>query len=264
MIEIDGFKCYSPDLATQNDGFNANSFEMLFKVEDKSFWFTNRNNVIQELLKKFPTKKNFLEIGCGSAFVINHLNKKYPELDFTGSEIYIQGLKLARSRVSSEVSLIQFDATTIDFNAEFGGIGAFDVIEHISDDQKVLNNIYKSLRTGGRVYISVPQYMFMWSQEDDMACHKRRYTKKELINKLELAGFTIEYTTSYMFTLFPLMMLTRLFGNKKKTEQEMIQALYPGKALNGALNFFARIDFLLIKMGFSLPWGGSLIMVGRK
>ncbi len=94
MIEIDGFKCYSPDLATQNYGFNANSFEMLFNVEDKSFWFTNKNNVIQELLK------NFLEIGCGSAFVINHLNKKYPELDFTCSEIYIEGLKLARSRVS--------------------------------------------------------------------------------------------------------------------------------------------------------------------
>jgi hypothetical protein len=49
MIEIDGFKCYSAELATQNDAFNANSFELLFKVKNKIFWFTNRNKVIQEL-----------------------------------------------------------------------------------------------------------------------------------------------------------------------------------------------------------------------
>jgi hypothetical protein len=34
-----------------------------------------------------------------------------------------------------------------------------------------------------------------------MACHKTRYIKKEFINKLELAGFEVEYSTSYMFTL---------------------------------------------------------------
>jgi SAM-dependent methyltransferase len=264
MIEIDGFKCYSPDLAIQNTGFDPKSFELLFKVEDKSFWFINRNKILHHLLEKFPVEQRFLEIGCGSAYVINHLNEKFPNIKFTGSEIFLEGLRLAKSRVSNKINLIQFDATTLDFNGDFGGVGAFDVIEHIEEDEKVLSNVYKSLKPGGRVFISVPQYMFMWSVEDDYACHKRRYTKRELVGKLEKAGFVVEFTTSYMFTLFPLMLVSRLFGKKDKTMEEMTNALYPGKVLNTIFNICARIDVVLIKLGVSLPWGGSLMAVGRK
>jgi 2-polyprenyl-3-methyl-5-hydroxy-6-metoxy-1,4-benzoquinol methylase len=265
MIEIDGFKCYSPDLAIQNTGFDPKSFELLFKVEDKSFWFINRNKILQHLLEKFPVEQNFLEIGCGSAYVINHLNKKLPNIEFTGSEIYLEGLKLAKLRVSENVKLIQFDATELIFNEKYDGIGAFDVIEHIDDDELVLSNIYKALKPNGRIFISVPQYMFMWSQADDAACHKRRYTKKELTNKLVEAGFKVEYVSSYMFLLFPLMVISRLIGNKtKKSDEEMIQALYPGKFLNSFLNLFAYFDYYLIKMGISLPYGGSLLAVAKK
>jgi hypothetical protein len=53
MIEKDGFKCYSPDLAIQKTGFDPKSFELLFKVENKSFLFINRNKILQHLLEKF-------------------------------------------------------------------------------------------------------------------------------------------------------------------------------------------------------------------
>jgi SAM-dependent methyltransferase len=163
------------------------------------------------------------------------------------------------------VKLIQFDATEDIFKEKFDGIGAFDVIEHIEEDELVLSNINKSLKPNGRIFISVPQYMFMWSQEDDAACHKRRYTKKELTNKLVKAGFKVEYVSSYMFLLFPLMLFSRLIGNKKKkSNEEMTQALYPGMFLNGVLNFFAFFDYFLMKIGICLPYGGSLFVVGRK
>lgn len=264
MKVIEGFECYSPDLASLNDGFDPKSFELLYEVEDKSFWFTNRNLVIAHLVGKYPINKDFLEIGCGSAFVINHLFNNFPNLKFTGSEIYVEGLKFAQKRVSSETKLIQFDATDINFEEQFDGIGTFDVIEHIDEDEKVLANIYKSLRPNGRVFISVPQYMFMWSQEDDAAYHKRRYTRKELKYKLIKAGFEVEFITSYMFLLFPLMLFSRITGNGKKTAEEMIKALYPGKIMNSILSIFAYLDVALIRMGISLPWGGSLVVVGRK
>ena len=265
MKIIDGIECYSPELAAQNNGFNPKNFELLYQIEDKSFWFKNRNKIISFLIDKFPIDKEFLEIGCGSGYVINHLSKCFPNQKFTGSEIYLEGLKLAKLRVSENVKLIQFDATEIVFNEKYNGIGAFDVIEHIEEDELVLSNIYKSLKPAGRVFISVPQYMFMWSQEDDAACHKRRYTKKELTNKLVEAGFKVEFVSSYMFLLFPLMLFSRLIGNKKKkSNEEMTQALYPGKFLNSLLNSFAYLDYLLIKMGISLPYGGSLLVVARK
>lgn len=264
MKVIDGFDCYSPDLALQNDGFDPKSFELLYQVEDKSFWFTNRNLMITHLLKKYPVKRDFLEIGCGSALVLNHLFHNFSDLKFTGSEIYVEGLRFAQKRVSSEVKLIQFDAININFQEQFDGIGAFDVIEHIEQDEKVLQNIHSSLRPNGRVFISVPQYMFMWSQEDDAAYHKRRYTRKELKSKLVNAGFEVEFVTSYMFLLFPLMAISRIFGSKNKTQEKMIEALHPGKLMNAILSTFAYIDILLIRLGISLPWGGSLFVVGRK
>jgi SAM-dependent methyltransferase len=264
MKVIEGFECYSPDLASQNDGFDPKSFELLYQVEDKSFWFTNRNLMIAHLLDKYSIEKEFLEIGCGSAYVINQLYQKFPHLKFTGSEIYIEGLKYAQKRVPKEIKLIQFDATEINFDEQFDAIGAFDVIEHIDEDEKVLANIYKSLRPNGRVFISVPQYMFMWSQEDDAAYHKRRYTRKELKSKLVNAGFEVEFITSFMFLLFPLMLISRMTVSGKKTAEQMTQALYPGKIMNSLLSLFAYLDVVLIRMGISLPWGGSLVVVGRK
>jgi tRNA G46 methylase TrmB len=128
MIEIDGFKCYSLDLAIQNTGFDPKSFALLFKVEDKSFWFINRNKILQHLMKKYPVEHSFLEIGCGSAYVFNHLNEKFPNIRFTGSEIFLEGLRLTKSRVANKIDLIQFDATTLNFSGDCGGVGAFDVI----------------------------------------------------------------------------------------------------------------------------------------
>lgn len=169
MKNIDGFDCYSPELAMKNDGFDPGSVELLFKVENKSFWFVNRNEIITHLLKKYDVKANFLEVGCGSAYVINHLSLNIQNVKFTGSEIYLEGLKLAKKRVNNTVDLIQLDALDLNLPFKYGGIGAFDVIEHITEDELVLENFYKNLTPNGLIFISVPQYMFMWSQEDDYA-----------------------------------------------------------------------------------------------
>jgi SAM-dependent methyltransferase len=265
MKKIDGFDCYSPELAILNDGFDPESFKLLYEVEDKSFWFVNRNKILKHLVQKFDVKNNFLEVGCGSAYVINHLSVNIPNVKFTGSEIYIEGLKLAEKRVKESVNLIQLNALDLNLPITFGGIGAFDVIEHISEDEQVLVNFYNNLSPNGLVFITVPQFMFMWSQEDNYACHKRRYSRKELRSKLNAAGFKIEYITSYMFILFPLMVISRLIGRSvKKTPEELNKNLYPGKLLNMLFTFFTKIDVLLIKLGVSLPWGGSLIIIGRK
>ena len=71
-----------------------------------------------------------------------------------------------------EVEFIQLYARQIPFDKEFDAIGAFDVIEHISEDELVISNCYKALKPRVHIYISVPQYMFMWSYVDDFAYHK--------------------------------------------------------------------------------------------
>ena len=271
---IDGIKCYAPAFAFQNNDFPPESFEKLYAAENSNFWFVSRNKVIKSLVKKyFPESKSqknkLLEIGCGTGFVLKGLSEN-KSLELSGAEIYLQGLKYARKRLP-EVEFIQLDATNLPFNDFYDAVAAFDVLEHIEEDELVMKNVHQALKQGGYFFISVPQYMWMWSKTDDYACHKRRYTRKEMKSKLEANGFHIEYMSSFVFTLFPLMALSRFFSKRKSKKENIPDSDYSNApelslnpVVNSIFNFFMKFDEVLIKLGVSLPFGGSLFAIAKK
>lgn len=66
-VIIDNFKCYAPDLAHDNSGFPAYIFDLFAELEEKSFWFRARNEIIVYLFQKYVgigKDKKVLEIGC--------------------------------------------------------------------------------------------------------------------------------------------------------------------------------------------------------
>ena len=268
---IDGFKCYAPELAEENGDFDVSSFYHLYAIENTNFWFVSRNNVIKTLVEKYCAgkilqKNRFLEIGCGTGYVLKGLSK-FRYLELKGAEIYLQGLKYARSRLPG-VTLTQLDATKIPFEDEFNSIGAFDVLEHIDADELVIEQIYSALKNGGLFFISVPQYKWLWSRTDEYARHKRRYSRKELITKLKVKGFTIKYITSFAFILFPLMIASRWFSGiekiKKSDNCKRSPEINLNPVMNSFLKYLMKIDEWLIKCRVSLPFGGSLIVIAEK
>ena len=263
FVEMDGIKCYAPEFAAQSEGFDIAHFEKLSKVEEINFWFRIRNKIIIQLFSKYvriEQKIKFMEIGCGNGYVLKGLSD-FKNLELTGSEIFMEGLKFARQRLPG-VELIQMDATNMPFEKKFDVVGAFDVLEHITADEKVMQMVNRALTDSGIFLISVPQYPWMWSAQDDLAFHKRRYTRKELSAKLARNGFTIEYMSSFVFTLFPVMIVSRYF--KKGSKHDAMTELEIPKLLNAVFFVILYIDYLLIQMGISLPFGGSLICVARK
>lgn len=270
---IDGVKCYAPDLARANDDYPVEEFAFLYEVEEKNFWFRSRNKVLQFLFQKYLGSKpsQVLEIGCGTGFVLKGLQKRFPDYTLSGSEIHLEGIRFAQKRLP-DVEFIQLDATQMPFEDSYDAIGAFDVLEHIEADEKVMQEVHKALTKGGYFFISVPQYEWMWSIADDIAFHKRRYHRKELIEKLQKAGFEIKYVGSFVCTLFPFMYLSRLLNrtdkNSPPSAAELKEAKLEELKLNPLLNtlFLAvmKVDEILIKLGFSLPFGGSLMAVAKK
>jgi SAM-dependent methyltransferase len=265
---IDGIKCYAPEFAHENEGFSADSFKKLYDVEGDNFWFKSRNKVIQGLFKKYLGENKaaeVLEIGCGTGYVLNGLKDRFPSYSLIGSEIHLKGIEFAKKRLP-EVDFIQLDATRIPFQEKFDAVGAFDVLEHIEEDVEVMKNVHKSLKKGGLFFISVPQYMFMWSQADDMAFHKRRYTRSEMKQKLESVGFEVAYLSSFVFTLFPLMYTSRKLRGKeeRKTDKEDMEEFNIPPIVNKTFSAFMKIDEFLIKNGIKLPFGGSVIAVAKK
>ena len=146
----DDIPCLAPSLINTMSGFDPRLFDLLVRYEQSSFWFVNRAKLITSLLRHYyPQAKNFLEIGCGTGSVLLAIRQAMPELQLTGSELHPLGLRYARERLGSDVTLLQMDARNIPCRDQFDVVGAFDVIEHIAEDERVLQAIHRSLKPRG-------------------------------------------------------------------------------------------------------------------
>jgi SAM-dependent methyltransferase len=254
----DGFVAFAPAVADANQHFQEQCFEELVGVEEGSFWFTARNDLIVWALERFaPNAATMLEIGCGTGFVLRHLRDRLPNLRLAGSELFFPGLMFARLR-TSDVELFQMDARALPFDSEFDAIGAFDVVEHLKDDQAVFREIHRALRPDGVALFTVPQHRWLWSVADVIARHKRRYTRQEIIAKLRAAGFTIVLVTSFVSLLLPAMIITRRLNTNPCSELSI------ASPINWVLRTIMAIERTLITMGARFAVGGSLLVVSKR
>lgn len=255
---------FAPELSEESEGFEAHFFQTLSNLEPGNFWFTSRNRLIVWALKQyFPKAANFLEIGCGTGFVLSGITDALPELTLSGSEVFTAGLSIAARRLP-EVELFQMDARRIPFAENFDVIGAFDVLEHIREDELVLSQMHQATRKGGGVLITVPQHAFLWSQADDYARHVRRYRARELRTKVEQSGFEVLRITSFVSLLLPLMFISRFTQASSKRPYDPGAEFKIGAATNFLLKRVMDVERFLIKIGCSFQAGGSLLLVGRR
>lgn len=256
-----GIPCLAEEQADEFSSFDPNLYASLVGFEETSFWFVNRTRLITGLARRyFPSATNIFEIGCGSGNVLLALKSTFPSSVITGSDLYLNGLTIARKRVGSAAMLLQMDVGNIPAAEQFDLIGAFDVIEHIPDDWRALEQIRAALRTDGGVIITVPQHSWLWSPADVDARHQRRYRRGELEDKLEKTGFRILCSTSFNSLLLPLMIVSRILltirarhGTKPKALDEFTMP----KWLNGALGLLLNLEVRLTIAGIRWPLGGS-------
>ncbi len=263
---IDGFPAFAPELATENSGFREDYFRELAALEADNFWFRARNRLIIWAMQTYrPDCERFLEVGCGTGFVLSGIRTAFPSAELAGSEISSTGLAFAAERVPS-AAFYQMDARAIPFRDHFDAIGAFDVLEHIDDDTRVIAEVARALRPGGTFLLSVPQHPSLWSAQDDHAFHVRRYTAAGLRRKVEAAGFEIVRMTSFVSLLLPMMFASRMSRRAVSAEAEVdaMGDLRQPRAVNVALEAVMTVERALIRHGWSFPAGGSLLLVARK
>lgn len=242
--------------------FPTSAFRYLAAAESKHWWFQARNQLIIWVLRSRASEvKNFLEVGCGTGFVINGIAKAFPGLALEASEYFEDGLVFARQRLP-QCQFRQLDATAMAEDNAYDCIGSFDVIEHIEADERVLSNFNRALRTGGFLVLTVPQHPWLWSAADDYAHHVRRYTVQELRRKVLDAGFRIEYCTSFVSLLLPLMALQRLSSRNQNYNPDDEFKINP--FLNAALYLVMQLELTLQQIGLRFPAGGSLLLLARK
>lgn len=262
--QVDGFCAYAPQLAAGGGGFATRHFADLVRLEDHSFWFRARNRLILWALEKYAADfDSLLEIGCGTGYVLSAIARRFPDRRVFGSEVFASGLGFAAARLPGR-EFLQMDARDIPFVEEFAVVGAFDVLEHIVEDELVLAQIHAALKPRGLLFLTVPQHAWLWSAVDVQACHVRRYGAAGLRRKVEAAGFEVLRSTSFVSTLLPAMMLSRLLKKSAPPGAGAAAELAPPRWLDSLFFALLQFELALIRRGVDFPLGGSRLLIARK
>jgi len=265
IIEKDGiFFCKSSTSISYPEDGN----QSCFNIEDNSFWFRHRNNCIISSVSKYSKDSVFFDIGAGNGFVSLGLQKS--GIDTVVVEPGVQGCLNAKSRGLENILCATLQDAEFNKNS-IESAGLFDVVEHIENDEDFLKILSTYLKNGAKLYITVPSFNWLWSNEDKFAGHYRRYTLKSLKRVLKKAGFEIEYST-YIFSIlpFPVLLFRCLpywLGLAKKNEDISKNEKEHNEKKGITSSILNRIwnwELNKINKGKSINFGGSCFVVAKK
>ncbi len=90
-------------------------------------------------------------------------------------------------------------------SGRFDIVTCLDVLEHLDDDVAGLRTIRSLLAPGGQIVVTVPAYDWLWSGEDVISMHRRRYTRRRLLAAARAAGLDVLYASYFNLSVLPAM-----------------------------------------------------------
>ena len=276
------FTKYTNELILDNQGFYTNNklatisypaegSDTCLSIEEKSFWFNHRKNCILNVVKSYPPidKGPIFDIGGGNGYMTQaFINESFYSVLVEPSRRGVINAKHKRGIQNSINCSFQNAGFLPD---SIPAISTFDVIEHIDDDIKFIQNVHKVLKKGGRYYLTVPAYNWLWSSTDDIGGHFRRYTCKSIENRLKKNGFTINYSTYiFCFLPIPIFLLKSLPYklSKMNSVKDLKANLTDHQIKNSFLsNFIEKLmnrELQMIKKLKRISFGGSCLICATK
>lgn len=244
--------------------FDDETFARLQEIEEDHPWFTTRRRLITWALDRHaPAARSFLDVGCGTGLVLSALGQHRPGLALSGVEPTDAAFRFAAQRVPA-ARLVVAGAADLAALGTFDAVGSFDVLEHLENDEAAVREFHRATRDGGVLLVTVPQHPWLWSAVDVASGHQRRYTRRGLRSLLDRNGWDIELMTSFVTLPLPAMALSRALRRRSPEELDLYAEL---RASSRARLIFApmfALERALIRTGFSLPAGGSLLAVARR
>ena len=242
----------------------ADEIHKMRSMEDWYWWFVaNRRlvlSIVDGLLPATGAQPRLLDVGCGSGSLLSELKERGMAV---GTDLSPEAL--AYCHENGERLLCRCDSMKLPF-AE----GSFDLaisahmLEHIEDDRAALREMRRVVRSGGRLVIVVPAHMFLWGGHDVALDHKRRYRRRELLEKVTSAGLTIERLTYTNSLIFPVVLAVRLLrkglGVERREETDLMRV---PRSVNRALIRVYQGEIRWLRK-MNLFMGVDLLCVARK
>ena len=239
------------------------AYEVVHELEQSHWFFVARRRILSRLLDDLLVgidQPKILDVGCGTGATMGFL-ERYGEV--TGIDVSPKAVDYCREQGRSRLCLA--DGASLPFaDSSFDLVTALDLLEHLSNEAEGLQEIWRVLRFGGRTVLFVPAFMFLWSDFDRFSGHHRRYTRGQLAQRVQEAGFQVVKVSYFNTLLFPVIWGVRaarnVLGKRRPASSDLD---LPSGGLNGVLARVFSLESGVIARG-SLPFGVSLLCVARK
>jgi 2-polyprenyl-3-methyl-5-hydroxy-6-metoxy-1,4-benzoquinol methylase len=233
-----------------------------FEIADENhFWMQWRFAVFNNRFNTYlPTAARLLEVGCGSG-TFRDQAERYTQHVVDGCDLNAYALNLSKQAKGRTMVYNIFDAREELLNA-YGGVMMMDVIEHIDDDVAFLKAAAAHVVPNGYVIVNVPAHMALFSQYDEVAGHKRRYSKHTLAQSFQKAGITPIEMRYWGASMIPIAIARKIYLNFVSKEKTIEKGFAPpGAAIHAFLKFQKNFELAL---PLSFPFGTSLMAIGRR
>ncbi len=234
-------------------------YKDMISQEKDHWWFKARREILDDYLHKLqlPQNANILEIGCGTGGNIPIL-KKYGNVKAIEMDEFAIGYA---KHTGAEIRQ-GYLPENFPYDEKFDLICMFDVLEHIEKDEETLKVINNFLKPSGILFITVPAYQWLYGSHDKLLQHKRRYSKSDLVQKLNSHKFKITKISFFNTLLFPLVLVARVLDIIGNSDTSTGYGT-PNKLLNSLFyNIFKSEKKPLQYINF--PFGTSLIVISRR
>ncbi|NMC00365.1 MAG: class I SAM-dependent methyltransferase [Thermoanaerobaculaceae bacterium] len=237
-------------------------YDVIRKNKIAFWWFLGRRDLFKKILgKEIKTKVAMgVDIGCGPAtneslypyfsdnwISLDHSKKSFEDWEKNGS------LPLIADIISIPLKVKSADLCFL-----------LDVLEHLENESKALQEINKIIKNGGYLLISVPAFKILWSFHDEQAGHKKRYRGKELERISEENGFEVVrslYFNSFLF--LPILIIRKILRISSKGKNTLEINLSP-KFLDKVLYLILKIENFINLNIIKIPFGTSFVVLLRK
>ena len=245
-------------------GMQEHAYEVMYEIEDAHWWYRGRRRIIAGLMEGIcrefkDTRPRILDVGCGTGANLRLLEKFG---DVEGIDVSEEALAFCRERGHRNVRHGAAEQLPFD-EGSFDIVTALDVVEHLDDDLASLKEMRRVLKTGGRVVLFVPAFMFLWGIQDEVSNHRRRYRLPELVRVVREAGFEVERASYANMIFFAPILLVRTLMRAARIRPATGDFRVNIPALNAAFGrLFGAESALLRRM--NLPLGVSALCIARR